>query len=245
MTLIGHWKLEDNAPSTAVVASVGSAGTLIGAGNTNASSVVGPGGQLPLALTFDGTNDYVGFGNVQGFERTAVRSFTFWMRAASVNPASNRPVIGKRFAGGNSFRGWSIAQRGDVANDPLEFALCSNSTNNILAVRFARPNDTDWHHISITYDGSSTPEGVVAFVDAVSASLTTASNSLSASIITTASFNIATANNGGGWAFFAGDVADVRIYDHILTQGEINSLVSMSHGFQPWYVQPDAGRFVE
>lgn len=54
---------QDNAASTTVVATP-SNGTLTNAGNTSASSVTGPGGSLPLALSFDGTDDYAGFGNI-------------------------------------------------------------------------------------------------------------------------------------------------------------------------------------
>jgi len=70
-------KLQDNAASTTVVAAVGSNGTLTGAGNTSASSAVGPGGLLPLSLTFDGTNDYVDFPSVTGSGTSA--TFICWV----------------------------------------------------------------------------------------------------------------------------------------------------------------------
>ena len=48
---------QNNAASTNVVATPAD-GTLTGAGNTIDSSVPGPGKGLPLALEFDGSNDY-------------------------------------------------------------------------------------------------------------------------------------------------------------------------------------------
>lgn len=55
--------MQDNAASTTIVA-IPTNGTLVNAGNTSASSVSGPGGSLPLALTFDGTNDQLNFSSV-------------------------------------------------------------------------------------------------------------------------------------------------------------------------------------
>ncbi len=58
--LIWHCPLQDNAANTTVAETVGhNNGTLTGAGNTSASSVAGPGGLYPLALNFDGVDDWV------------------------------------------------------------------------------------------------------------------------------------------------------------------------------------------
>lgn len=59
MSLIHHWKCQDNAASTAVVAAVGTNGTLIGGDNTSDKSVAGPGTAYPLALGFNGSDDAV------------------------------------------------------------------------------------------------------------------------------------------------------------------------------------------
>lgn len=60
MALLFSCDLQDDAASTTVVGTP-SNGTLTGAGNTEASSVDGPGGTYLKALSFDGSNDYIDF----------------------------------------------------------------------------------------------------------------------------------------------------------------------------------------
>lgn len=57
---VAHWKLQDDAASTAVVDELGSYnGTLVGGDNTEDITTTGPNTWLPAALQFDGSADYV------------------------------------------------------------------------------------------------------------------------------------------------------------------------------------------
>ena len=60
MALVQHWKLDDNAANTTVVATVGNNGTLGGGDNTSVKQTSsGPGGSIAWAFDLNGTDDYV------------------------------------------------------------------------------------------------------------------------------------------------------------------------------------------
>lgn len=78
MTLIQHWKLDDNAASTTVVATVGNNATLLGGDNTSAKTVAGPGGIITAGFDLNGTDDAIdisgaslSFGNLVEFSVSA------------------------------------------------------------------------------------------------------------------------------------------------------------------------------
>src|SRR5689334_12249072 len=60
MALIQHWKLDDNAASTTVVATVGNNGTLNGGDNTSVKhSATGPGTGITSSFDMNGTDDFI------------------------------------------------------------------------------------------------------------------------------------------------------------------------------------------
>jgi len=83
MSLISHYKLNDNQSNTNVIDSLGvNNGTLIGGNNTEDISVVG---KINSALEFDGIADYVDCGVAQncGFA-TGDFSLAFWIKINNV-----------------------------------------------------------------------------------------------------------------------------------------------------------------
>lgn len=141
MALVLHYPLQDNAASTAIVAAVGSNGTLTGAGNTSASSVAGPGGDYPLAIDFDGTNDYVA--TASGVSLTGDWSIGAWVKK---DTDTNAIIC---FDGVDQFDtlGWrDSASGGDVSVQTGE--------ENPQAV-LLYTHDTNWHHLFVTFVQSS------------------------------------------------------------------------------------------
>ena len=74
-------------------------------------------GKLNNSLSFDGTNEYVSFGNIAAFERTDSFSVDFWLNT-SVTDGSQHGVVAKWGLG----TGWMIY----VKNDEINFYLCNS-----------------------------------------------------------------------------------------------------------------------
>jgi hypothetical protein len=77
--LTQHWKLDDNAASTTVVATAGTNGTLNGGDNTSAKTVGGPGGSITAGFDFNGTDDAVDISAASvSFASGTAFSVSFW-----------------------------------------------------------------------------------------------------------------------------------------------------------------------
>ncbi|MDE1767226.1 MAG: hypothetical protein KGI27_13290, partial [Thaumarchaeota archaeon] len=73
-----------------------------------------------------------------------------------------------------------------------------------------------------TYDGSSTPAGIVIYFDNVSQSLTTIVNNLTASILN--NNNVVIGANGDVTNPFTGQIDDLRIYNRALSTSDVTDL---------------------
>ncbi len=79
MTLVQHWKCDDNAASTTVVATVGTNGTLEGGDNTSAKTVAGPGGSITAGFDLNGTDDAITIAaSGISFATSTAFSVSFW-----------------------------------------------------------------------------------------------------------------------------------------------------------------------
>lgn len=94
MSLVQHWKCQDNAASTTVVAAVGTNASLVGGDNTSAITVgSGPGTALSSALDLDGTNDYFDVSGASiSFASGTTFTFAAWFKFDSL--ALTRAFIG-------------------------------------------------------------------------------------------------------------------------------------------------------
>jgi len=85
-----HWKLDDNAASTTVVATVGTNGTLVGGDNTSVKRTTGPGGSIPFAFLFNGTDDAVDISGAS-LSRTSgqAASYSLWFKCSTTASSEN------------------------------------------------------------------------------------------------------------------------------------------------------------
>lgn len=185
MALTQHWKLDDNAASTTVVATVGTNGTLEGGDNTSAKTTAGPGGIITAAFDLNGTDDAVA---VSGISLAGTFSFSLWF---NTDTASARHMIGTSAGSNNDRIGYasdtSIIVRRAVT---LTYTVPSIGTG-------------AWHHLLVTRDGSNNAR---VFMDGVESS--TGSQS---STGTWAPNRIGLGATAG--VFFDGKVAQVKVFD--------------------------------
>ncbi len=90
MALTQHWKLDDNAANTTVLATVGADGTLLGGDNTSAKRTAGPGGSIPFGFDLNGTDDAV---SIVGL--TVVPNSAFSANAFANFDGAGGPILGR------------------------------------------------------------------------------------------------------------------------------------------------------
>jgi len=136
MALIRHLKLNDNAASTTVIATVGVDGSLGGGDNTSAKQTSGPGGSITYAFDLNGTDDRVilGAADVYDFTTSTAFSVSLWFNADVLSGY----LIGRA---GSDFRGISIAStttiRLETSGSSITFTVPTMTTGT-------------WYHIFVT-----------------------------------------------------------------------------------------------
>jgi hypothetical protein len=143
-----HAKLQDNAASTAIVNPNGSAGALLGAGNTSASTTTGPVAWLPAALSLDGTDDRIEFDKPAGWTAYPF-SFGVWCR---INAASGEQVAASLHVDGASSQYMALyAISGVSGSKPAIVA------RNTTEVKSSGPTNTTtaWTFVSGTFHSAT------------------------------------------------------------------------------------------
>jgi len=220
---IAHWKFDETSGTTA---SDASANNLIGPLRHGHSWTTG---RLGNALAFDGTDSYVDAGNVVGafdFERTDPFSLSSWIKATKTGFGS---IIAKQAPMISNMRGYHLYK--DDSNR-LGFNLNYSATHAIeVRGNPSKLNDGSWHHVAVTYDGSSTAAGVKLYVDGLLQTNDVLSDvrgnhSLSGTIKDTTPFLIG--NRGENDLLFQGTIDDVRVYNRVLSTSEVQTLATGS-----------------
>jgi len=167
------------------------------------------------AITFDGTNDYVGYGNVLNFERTDSFSLSGWVRINSLS--SFRAIIAKM---DSSFRGYLFAVE---TTGQVVFILRNTSTTNGIIVRTASSPIAinTWYNITVTYNGTSSPNGVNFYINSEIISNSVAQDNLSSTVLNSQAGAIG-ARIGPNDGYLLGNIASTQIYNRALSSTEVS-----------------------
>lgn len=218
-SLVGYYKL-DEASGTTAVAQIGPTGTYVGSptlSGTRADGLISG-----TSVLFDGVNDTVDFGTSDfAFERTDSFSIALWIKTTTTGSSD---TVSKSLSV-SPFTGWVVGPSSTTAG-AMQFDLVNSSvaTNRLKVINSVLINDGNWHHVAITYDGTSLASGVSMYVDGVLDGSTTAPNdTLSASILAGAA-KATIGSRDSALAFFPGDLDDVRIYDIELSSDGVSEL---------------------
>ena len=155
--------------------------------------------------------------NVLSFERTDSFSISLWVKGTNL-----LELIGKH-APEQGY--WLTFQN----TGTLRFFIANGASNRIVveaaSLGTIRTNNT-WQHIIVTYDGTSLASGVKIYLNKVLRSLTTVQNNLTNSIIHSEPLTIGAWEDGS----FTSDgiIDDVRMYDHVLSQSEVDELYNLA-----------------
>lgn len=178
------------------------------------------------SMLFDGSNEYLDIGDKSSlnFERTDDFSGSAWVKQNSINGGT---IFGKcNYLSGGS-RGWMLYTGGDYK---ITFVLINNggSSNYIqIHTNAAVLNDNAYHHVVVTYDGSSSASGALIYIDGSATATTIDVNGLSATsqTVSAESFRIGTDSGSGGNVFnIDANIDEVAIWSRALSSGEVAAL---------------------
>lgn len=165
------------------------------------------------SLDFDGSNDYATVPlNLAGTDNITV-SFWMWWNAF----ANDNDLAMELSANTNSNPGFAV----NPNSSSTFFDVFSRGNVGFNGGRIARPSAAAWHHYSFTFDfrAAGTALEVTAYIDGAPVTITQTNNSNN-----TANFPNTTLYlmcRGGSTLFGAGRLADLRIHDRRLSDGEI------------------------
>ncbi len=173
-------------------------------------------GQLaPRALKTDGTA-VLQISDAGDFERDQPLTLAVWIKFTQ--PSQTGAIVA-RMDQGENYRGWDFYVQENrigmhLINRWPEDALKSISTTTL------RPND--WHHVVVTYDGSSKVEGIQVYYDGEQQPTAPEANTLSGTTRTATPLQLAQ-RSGGNSRLNEVVLQDLRIYSRVLDLPEIKS----------------------
>jgi hypothetical protein len=171
------------------------------------------------AIQLNGSDEYVDFGSIAGFERTDEFSLKVWYKTSATGGAMC--IIGKR-DGDATARGYSVRIRPNQSK--FIVMICNTDGTNELQVDFGYTGSTfhdgNWHHLVVTYDGSSNATGIKLYAD--NSEITGSSvgqSSITGTIINTSNFQIGRENATAG-QYFNGSIDESTVYTKVLSTSE-------------------------
>jgi hypothetical protein len=153
--------------------------------------------------------------SVGDFERDQPFSVSLWVRPSSGNQGG---ALIARMDESQDFRGWDVW----MENGAIGMHIISKWPENALkAVSQKRLTENRWHHIAITYDGTSKIEGLKIFINGEQSGVNIQSRSLSDSIRTTVPFTIGKRSSTSPTT--GAQLQDIRLYNLVLDNAAIQS----------------------
>jgi hypothetical protein len=135
-------------------------GTLVGSPTTGST------GQVNQSYTFNGTTQYVNFGNISDLDFTTTDAFSIsvWF---NVSAGAGQATILSKYSFPAGGPGWQLFLR---PSGSLGFSF---SNANFSLARFAETTstafrDSAWRHAVFTYDGSNNTSGMTMYMNGVS-----------------------------------------------------------------------------
>jgi RHS repeat-associated protein len=210
---IGYWRLDEASGATTATDSW--AGEQNGTYSNVALGQAGPlQGDSSTAAAFNGTTSSVSIPDSPSLEMANTQAFSAdaWIKTSS----TAQQVIASKLSASPVYQGWEFG----VFQGGLYLILVNSWSGNAIDVITSHTvNDGAWHHVAVTYDGSSTGGGVIFYVDGQTVSSTIAVNSLNATSVSNAPLTIG--QRPSNVYPFNGDISDVAIYRNQLSADRI------------------------
>jgi len=200
-SIVALWHFDEGTGTTAFDSAGSNDGTINGASWTTS-------GMFDKALSFDGSDDYVDCGNNTSLDVTTAITIEAWVKAPSAGQTNGDALVWKK--GAYLIQYWNNRVNAGVYTTADGWGGSSwLSTKTIF--------DNTWHHVALTYDGST----MLLYIDGAldtSKTLTTGGN-----IVTNANdlyFGCRTPTT----YLFNGAIDEVRIWDEALSASQLGDV---------------------
>jgi len=217
--LVAYWNLEEGSGATtaAAVSSPQADGKLVGA--TWTTTGLAPIDGTTAALFFKSASADRVETSYPGVLGQAARSVTAWIRAEPTQ-TNNGVMVG--WGANTNDRRYSVRVNKTAADGSVNALRLEIQGSRAVAT--TPLNDRQWHHIAVT-QGNGAHIGEVSFY--VDGKLDAMSGTAGGALINTGSTSVVLGNSGHatGTYGFDGAMDEVRIYDHALTQAEIQQVM--------------------
>jgi hypothetical protein len=165
----------------------------------------------PAALSFDGVDGYVEIaGSVAYATQHAAFSFTAWFNLTDLSQIPEQDIMQLRT---DTATPWHVL----LSNDPTWMGISLGSGADWATIKTGSvPSTGAWHHLAVTYSGAD-PSVITNF----GITFDGAAQSLAAAGGYGGQPQGSRIGGSTGGNQFKGSIRDVRIYDRVLTTGEI------------------------
>lgn len=166
-------------------------------------------------------NEYIDVGNIGSFnfDNTEPFSLSIWFRCVDEPSNVDRYLMSKYTS--NRGYGLNIAS----SSNYIRFFLANNFGSNNIVVFVENDGyvDAEWHHIVVTYDGSSVASGVTIYIDGLETDYNIDEDTLSATTVGSGSFQIGNLNSNSGTCF-VGNLTEAAVFSTELNELEIDEI---------------------
>jgi hypothetical protein len=174
---------------------------------------LGDGDVLAKGLGFDGTNEYINFGNNLDQDGSNPFSISLWFNPSTV---SLEALISKYVS--NSWNGYTIY----IQSSKIYFILGNNTSNAIQVNGSTTLLNNTLYHLVLTYDGSKNASGVNIYLNNSSETLTPLKDTLTLTTSNTDDLNIGRFTAGN--LEYEGEILNVSFFNSELTAGSAETL---------------------
>lgn len=169
--------------------------------------------------TFNGTGGAVAASTTgTAFDGTTPFSVSVWFNSLG----SGAGALLSTLQSSGTINGWDINYN-ILGADKVEFRIINNYPSNMLSAGTNAPFTSGLHNLIVIYDGSRSFAGISMYLDGVQQGLSSLSDALTGSAVSTVPVHIGTDMFSEN---FNGPISNVRIFNRVLTSGEISALVA-------------------
>lgn len=174
------------------------------------------------SIQFDGVDDYIQTSQTTGLSADDAFSLSAWVKNDNnggtqfvlCNQLNSSPYSGfELYVGGTGEVLFSMRGTGSVTTDYIHTNTAANTITD------------QWHHVTLTYSGNRSANGVKIYIDGVNKNLNIVHDLLSGTGTPT---NLNIGSRAGAVFYFPGYIDDISVFDHVLNDQEVSNLYNNS-----------------
>ena len=212
--LLGHWKLDDNAGNKTVADSSVNNNTGTSQQNT---SVLSTTGKIDSALTFNGSSDYIDCGNGSSLQERSTLTVSAWINGSDYTKPYNMIICGDKK---NLDFSWGLRVDNGVAKFFVRAGGYKVATGPSLSVG-------QWYYVVGVWDRNGGANNLKIYVNGQLQGQSTVNADMD---VSTVNVCIGRINFPGINQYFKGLIDDVKIFNKVLSEEEIETLYNEGAG---------------